>query len=145
MSRTGWILCGAATAAAVSLAMWLLLGHRHTGEEEELHAWMHANLNLTEAQNAALDPLEKAFAERRSKLRQAIDEAAARLGSALLKGELHSPEAEGALDQMDRAQADLRRATLEHFFAMKGQLDPEQSAKLLEWVAASISPDGHRR
>ena len=144
MNRSGWILSAVGVAAAVSVSTTLFLGHRHSGDSEaELHAWMHANLNLTQQQDAALLPLEQAFAHRRLKLHAEIEQAGNRLGDALRKGDLQSQEAQDALAHLDRMQADLRRATLEHFFVMKDHLDPTQSQKLLKWVAESISPHGH--
>ncbi|MEZ5326929.1 MAG: periplasmic heavy metal sensor [Verrucomicrobiales bacterium] len=144
MNRTVWMLVAAAIAAAVSVSITLLLGHRHSGDSEaELHAWMHENLNLTREQDGILHPLEQAYEQRRLKLHEEIKRAGNQLGGALRKGDLQSQEAQDALTHLDRLQADLRRATLEHFFVMKDHLDPAQSEKLLEWVAESISPHGH--
>lgn len=144
MNQTGWILCAAATAAAVSVAVTLLLGHRHSGDSEaELHAWMHANLKLSAEQDAALHSLESAYESRRLKLRAEIDEAGSDLAAALRKGDLQAPEAQEAMTRLDRLQAELRKATLEHFFAMKDHLDPAQSEKLLDWVAESIAAHGN--
>ncbi len=142
MNRLGWFVGAGAVAAVVSLAMWALLGHRHAHAEDELHAWMHANLDLTPEQDASLHPLEEAFEEERRQMHAAIEEAGTKLGTALLKGDLQSPEAQTALDALESAQARLRRCTLEHFFAMRDHLDPEQSERLLTWVAKSIAPDG---
>ncbi|MCB1096929.1 MAG: periplasmic heavy metal sensor [Verrucomicrobiae bacterium] len=145
MNRTAWVLSAAAIAAVVSVSITLLLGHRHSGNSEaELHTWMHENLNLSAEQDGILHPLEQVFEKRRLKLHEEIEQAGNQLGAALRKGDLQSQEAQDALSHLDRLQADLRRATLEHFFVMKDHLDPAQSEKLLEWVAESISPHEHR-
>ena len=53
-------------------------------------------------------------------------------------GKSQSPEIDLALSKLNAAQAELQRATLEHFFAMKEHLDPDQAELLLKWTHDSI-------
>jgi Spy/CpxP family protein refolding chaperone len=75
------------------------------------------------------------------RLRKEIAEAGRALAAAVRKGQAGSPEIDAALTRLNAAQAELQRATLDHFFAMKDHLEPDQAEKLLEWTHDSLLPD----
>jgi Spy/CpxP family protein refolding chaperone len=111
------------------------------GSEADFHQWMHDRLEITPDQHAALEPFEHAFETERERLRAEIAKAGRDLAEGVRKGDPASPEIEDALTRLNAAQAELQRATLDHFFAMKRHLDPAQAEKLLEWTHDSIVPE----
>ena len=125
---TAWFVSGAGENARSEEA-----GHDH-----DLHRWMHERLVLTDAQHSALEPFEHAYEETRKRLGAQIVAAGQELAVAVREGNRGAPEVDQALGKLNEAQAELQRATLDHFFAMKEHLDPEQAEKLLEWTHDSI-------
>ena len=111
------------------------------GSEADFHRWMHERLEITPDQHEALEPFEQAFESERERLRGVIAKAGRDLANGVRQGKPGSPEIEDALTRLNIAQAELQRATLNHFFAMKDHLDPAQAEKLLEWTHDSIVPE----
>lgn len=117
-------------------------GHEPGGHSEaDFHQWMHNQLSLSPEQHDALEPVEAAYEKERLRLRNEIGEAGKTLADAVRQGKSGTPEVEAALKRLNAAQAELQRATLDHFFAMKEHLDPAQAEKLLKWTHDSILPD----
>lgn len=108
--------------------------------EARFHEWVHANLNLTEAQHATLDLAEEAFAARRQALRQTMKSANNALREAITRDRGDSPSVHQALDQLSSAQAALQRETLAHLFKMASQLQPAERDKLIQWTHDSLLP-----
>ena len=127
--------------AAVTAYLVSRPDHHHSGSEEDFHQWMHRRLLITPAQEEALAPHERIFEKERLRLRGEIATAGRALADAVREGNPGSPEIEGALTRLNALQAELQRATLEHFFAMKEHLDPDQAEKLLQWTHDSIVPE----
>jgi Spy/CpxP family protein refolding chaperone len=128
-----WALATIVLSAGTSLMVhWRSRSHIH--EEADFHEWMHRNLDLSAHQHDVLEPAEQRFEKRRAALRSEISEAGRAIGFAIQSGEADSPEITAALEQLQKAQAELQRATVQHFFEMKEQLDPEQSEKLRQWT-----------
>lgn len=136
----GTLLLAAGTAFVVARATQP--GHSHgraSGDRaQDLHHWMHEQLELQDDQHAALEPIEAEFEASRARLQGAIDEAGRELAAAVRRGDPQSAEIARALQSLNHRQAELQRATLDHFFAMKDHLDPEQADKLLQWTHDSI-------
>ena len=104
----------------------------------DLHDWMHEKLVLTDSQHEGLEPHESAYEKKRQALAKKVSDAGRELAVVIKEGEPESPEVERVLKELHAAQADLQRATLDHFFAMKEHLDPEQAERLSEWLHQSI-------
>ncbi len=132
----GTVLLAAGTAFVVARATHP--GHSHGSQAQDLHHWMHEQLELKDDQHAALEPIEAEFEANRARLQGAIDEAGRELAAAVRRGDPQSAEISRALQSLNRRQAELQRATLDHFFTMKDHLDPEQADKLLQWTHDSI-------
>lgn len=141
-SRLVWAL---ATIVLAGLTAWLVViaapGKQASPAQQDFHHWMHEQLNLTEAQHTALEPIEHAYETDKQRLKQEIATAGRDLAKAVGAGKAGSPEIDAALSKLNDAQARLQRATLSHFFAMKEHLDPDQAAKLLQWTHDSILAD----
>ncbi|MEX2579993.1 MAG: periplasmic heavy metal sensor [Verrucomicrobiales bacterium] len=123
-------------------------GHRHRDSpaagNDAFHEWMHANLEITEEQEAALRPVEADYRERRGALLSRIEEAGVVLAHAFESDDPESRPLQEALDEIHAAQGALQRLTLEHFFEMKRHLSPEQTERLLKWTHDSITHEhGH--
>lgn len=132
MTGTGRYVLVAIVAAAVALgASWsargLLTPHGHSGGE--LHTIMHQQLDLDADQEAKVEALEKSFAGRRSELEGKLREANAELAQAMASEHQYGPRVAAAVDHAHMAMGDLQKATLEHVFAMRAVLRPDQAAR----------------
>ena len=68
---------------------------------------------------------EQAFAQRRREIETRLRTANGQLADAIAKNPTWSPEVEAATQEVERAAADLQRATLVHVFEMRAGLKPE--------------------
>jgi Spy/CpxP family protein refolding chaperone len=142
-----WLVSSCLLAALSAWgAMHWHLARDHAAEsvqqdsEARFHEWVHANLNLTEAQHATLDLTEEAFAARRQALRETMKSANNALREAITRDRGDSPSVHQALDQLSSAQAALQRETLAHLFKMASQLQPAERDKLIQWTHDSLLP-----
>jgi Spy/CpxP family protein refolding chaperone len=133
--------------AAYVAARIVTHAHRHDQADrqaglnrgEDLHAWMHDHLEISEEQWMRLEPFEQSYAKDRLRLRQAIEAGGLALAAAITRGDRGAPDIKAALDRINRAQAELQEVTLDHFFVMKEHLNPDQAEKLLHWTRESIT------
>jgi Spy/CpxP family protein refolding chaperone len=102
------------------------------------HEWLHSQLHLTEAQHEALEPVEAQFAEKESRLVDQLH--AANLDLARIMGEdkAYTPRVAAAVEMVHHRMGDLQKASIEHVFAMRSVLTPEQSDKLLELARRTL-------
>ncbi len=148
-SRVKWLMISMvvsvllAGGTALLVTDWAL--HRH-GEshaqdraEPDFHAWMHAHLDLTPEQHNTLEPIEAEFEQQRMRLRGKIRTAGLEVAGAIGEGNVDDDRLKAALAQLNQAQGELQRMTLEHFFAMKRYLRPAQAKRLLEWTHDSLT------
>lgn len=108
----------------------------------ELHALMHDGLELDDAQERALAALEREFAAKRTELEARLKADNARLAEAIAAERQYGPRVSAAVDATHRAMGELQKATLEHVFAMRGILRPEQQAKFDAAIAESLAQPG---
>ena len=109
--------------------------------DSELHALLHDQLNLDAAQHAKLDALEGQFAVRRKALELEMRADNARLAAAIEAEHGYGPQVSGAIDQSHMAMGELQKETLEHIFAMRGLLRPDQAAKFDGAVVKALTAD----
>ena len=112
----------------------------HSGAE--LHALMHDGLELDNAQERSLAVLERDFAERREALEARLRADNARLAEAIAAEHQYGPRVSAAVDATHMAMGDLQKATLEHVFAMRAILRPDQQARFDAVVAESLAQPG---
>ncbi|MCU0948827.1 MAG: periplasmic heavy metal sensor [Porphyrobacter sp.] len=110
---------------------------QHSGAE--LHALMHAGLDLDPAQERALGVLERDFAAKREALEARLKADNTRLADAIAAEHQYGPRVSAAVDASHVAMGDLQKATLEHVFAMRAILRPDQQAKFDAAVAKSLA------
>lgn len=99
----------------------------HTGAE--LHALLHERLDLDAAQEAKLEIIEKEFATTRRTLESRLRADNARLAEAIAAEHVYGPRVVAAVDASHRSMGAVQKATLEHVFAMRAILRPDQAAK----------------
>jgi Spy/CpxP family protein refolding chaperone len=103
------------------------------------HEWIHKQLDLTESEQKALEPIESKFSERKAKLMSEIRSANKELAEAIKQDQADSPRVSTAVEKIHHAQGELQEATLEHVFEMRDVLTPEQYQKLLNLTADELN------
>lgn len=95
----------------------------------ELHALMHDELDLDAAQEQRLEALERDFATRRDLLEGRLAADNARLAEAIAAEHVFGPRVSEAVDATHHSMGAVQKATLEHVFAMRAILRPDQQPR----------------
>jgi Spy/CpxP family protein refolding chaperone len=145
MGNAGRYLLVALVSAAVALGtLWasrsLLAPQEHSGGE--LHVFVHQQLDLDREQEARLEALEVRFASRRTELEATLRQANAELARAMASEHQYGPRVAAAVDHAHMAMGDLQKATLEHVFAMRALLRPDQAARFDRAVDKALTEAG---
>lgn len=104
----------------------------------DYHYWIHTQLELTPEQDKALEAVEETFAKRQRTLRARIVEGNAELADAIETDKTDSPRVQAATAKIHDAHGELQKAVLEHVFAMRSALTPEQYDRLLASTARAL-------
>ncbi len=123
------------------LAARMLSPPAHTAGAE-LHAFMHEQLNLDAAQERQLEVLERDFAKRRAVLEAQLKADNARLAQAIAAEHVYGPRVAQAVDANHHAMGAVQKATLEHVFAMRAILRPDQQAQFDAVVDKALTASG---
>lgn len=107
--------------------------------ENELHELLHKGLQLDAQQQARLDAVEKHYAIRRGELEAELRANNARLAAAIEAEHGYGPRVAEAVDGSHRAMGDLQKETLEHIFAMRAVLRPDQTTKFDQAVVKALT------
>ncbi len=125
----------------------ILLGHRYimpnAGKPVSLHDRIHNELVLDKAQNEKLHAMEISFAAQKSVLETRMKNANARLRAAMQSSHDMSEEVLAAKADYVESLDALQTLTLEHIFAMRAQLTPEQAAQFDQIVERSFRKISH--
>lgn len=97
--------------------------------ESEVHALLHQRLDLDDAQERRIHALEAAFAQRRAGLEAAMRIDNERLADAIAAEHGYGPKVGEAVDRSHHVMGQLQKETLQHIFAMRGVLRPDQAAQ----------------
>lgn len=97
--------------------------------ESRMHQLLHDQLNLDAAQSARIERLEQDFALRKGGLEAQLRAANVDLATAIEAEHGYGPGVAAAVDKSHHAMGALQKATLEHVFAMRGVLRPDQAAR----------------
>lgn len=116
----------AALAAVLVARTWLAPAPR---VESEVHALLHQRLTLDSAQEQRIHALEAAFARRREALEAAMRADNERLATAIAAEHGYGPKVAEAVDRSHHVMGQLQKETLQHIFAMRGVLRPDQAAQ----------------
>lgn len=117
----------------------LLASEKQT--ETELHALLHTELDLDPAQQAKIEAIEQRFATRRKALELEMRGANAHLAAAMQTEHGYGPEVTAAIDHTHMVMGEMQKETLEHLFAMRAVLRPDQAAKFDRTVTRALTPD----
>jgi len=123
-----------AIAAIAALACYATLNwsqHRVRADEVTSHEWLHRELNLTSAQLKALEPIEEKYGDQQKRLAEALREAKRQLARVMAEDKAYTPRVTAAVEHVHHCMGDLQKASIEHVFAMRSVLSPEQGDKLL--------------
>lgn len=107
--------------------------------ESELHQVLHEQLDLDPAQDAKVDAIEAQFALRKQALERELRSDNARLASAIEAEHGYGPQVAAAVDRSHGAMGELQKATLEHIFAMRSVLRPDQAAKFDSAIVKALT------
>ncbi len=121
----------------------MLLGARFLGSSpagaHSLHAMVHEELKLSADQERQIEALESAFAERRKSLDAEMRKANAELATAIRASDVAGPEVAAAVHHFHEAMGALQTETIEHVFAMRKILTPEQRARFDDKIAQALT------
>lgn len=141
-SRRLLLLALVAFAAAIcGVFIGRVIADRPRASETELHALLHGKLELTAQQRVKIDAIEARFAVRRKALDLEMRAANARLAEAIESEHGYGPKVTAAIDQSHAAMGELQKETLEHLFAMRAVLGPEQAKMFDSTVVKALTAD----
>jgi Spy/CpxP family protein refolding chaperone len=137
------ILTIGVTGLSYGVASWCVRrsASRSIGDVNDT-AWLKRELQLTDAQSAQVDGLDKEF---RVKLNQCCDaHCAARLtlSQELAKPQVDLAKASACVDRMAAAQSESERDTLDHILRVRVVLTPEQRQRYARLVSQQVCMAG---
>lgn len=106
-----------------------------------LHSLVHHDLDLSSAQRARVDVLERDYAARRQALEAEMRAANADLASAIREERGYGPKVTAAVDRFHGAMGRLQKATIEYVFAMRAVLTPAQAERFDRSVVKALTAD----
>lgn len=122
--------------------MWL--GHQllaAPAHNHSLHAMVHEELSLTAGQEQDLEALEASFATRQQVLEGELRKANAELAAAIRASETAGPAVEAAVHHFHDAMGALQTETIEHVFAMRKVLTPDQRKRFDDKIGQTLTAD----
>lgn len=130
------------TVLAAALAGWVGV---HFGvqqmQESSLDTVLHQRLDLTSAQDARIELLERSFAARRRTLQAQMRAANRDLANAITRDHAYGPDAKLAIGRFHRAMLTLQEETIRHVLAMRAVLTPDQRHEFDALVVKSLVDD----
>lgn len=137
-----YVAVAVVAVVAALAALWAAreLPLRHATDDGGLHAIMHERIDLDPRQETRIDALEAGFADRRRALEAELDAANRDLAAAIGKEHAYGREVDRAVDRSHVAMGALQKATLEHVFAMRAELRPDQAQVFDRAVAEALIP-----
>lgn len=107
--------------------------------ESELHQLLHDDLRLDSEQERQIKAIERQYAVRRHALERELRADNARLATAIEAEHGYGPQVSSAVDASHQAMGDLQKVTLEHIFAMRSVLRPDQAARFDASVVKALT------
>ncbi|MCP3731496.1 periplasmic heavy metal sensor [Sphingomonas sp. MG17] len=117
----------AALGAVLAARAWFVPTPR---VESQVHTLLHRQLTLDADQERRIHALEAAFAKRREALEAEMRADNERLAAAIVAEHGYGPKVGEAVDRTHHVMGQLQKETLQHIFAMRGVLRPDQAAQL---------------
>ena len=138
------LLVLAAVAFLAALAGVLIgrgISERVPEQSSALHELLHDELGLDAQQLAQIEQLEISFAARRQALEAEIRAENARLATAIQAERGYGPRVTAEIERSHQLMGELQKATLEHIFAMRTVLRPDQAEKFDRAVVRALTAD----
>ena len=110
-----------------------------TPVESELHQLLHEDLKLDPEQQKKIETIERQYALRRQALELELRSDNARLAGAIEAEHGYGPQVSSAVDASHVAMGELQKVTLEHIFAMRSVLRPDQAARFDAAVVKALT------
>lgn len=138
------LLVLAAVAFLAALAGVLIgrgISERAPEQSSALHELLHEELGLDERQLAQIEELEATFAARRRALEAEIRAENARLAAAIQAERGYGPRVTAEIERSHQIMGELQKATLEHIFAMRTVLRPDQAERFDQAVVRTLTAE----
>ncbi|MEO0031646.1 MAG: hypothetical protein RIS94_1404 [Pseudomonadota bacterium] len=136
-----------AVVAVLFGAAGALVGHvlipQAPPSESELHTVLHQQLSLDSDQQHRVEAIEREFAGRRQALENRLRADNAHLARAIQAEHGYGPQVAAAVDASHQAMGELQKATLEHVFAMRSVLRPDQATRYDAAVENALTQPRH--
>ncbi len=143
-SRLRRSLLLAAVAFLAALA-GVLIGRSISDHRPEqpaaLHELLHEELDLDAAQLRQIEEIERRFAARRQELEMELRADNARLAAAIDAEKGYGPRVTAEIDRSHQAMGELQKETLQHIFAMRAVLRPDQAERFDRAVVEALTAD----
>jgi len=97
--------------------------------ENRFHALVHHELKLDAGQKATIEGLERRFAERQAAYDREMRDDNRRLAEAIAAEKGYGPKVAEAVDRSHQAMGMMQKETLQHLFAMRAVLTPDQARR----------------
>lgn len=131
---------GAAVGGVLIGRTWIVPA---TPVESELHQLLHEDLKLAPDQQHKIEAIEQQYALRRQALELELRSDNARLASAIEAEHGYGPQVAAAVDASHKAMGELQKVTLEHIFAMRSVLRPDQATRFDASVIKALTAKQH--
>ena len=138
------LLVLAAVAFLAALAGVLIgrgISERVPEQSNALHELLHDELGLDAQQLGQIEQLEISFVARREALEAEIRAENARLATAIQAERGYGPRVTAEIERSHQLMGELQKATLEHIFAMRTVLRPDQAEKFDRAVVRALTAD----
>lgn len=146
--RTGWsiglVALIAFIAAVAGVYAARMFSEPPRKSESELHAFLHNELKLNAAQEAKVEAIEARFAVRKKALELDMRAANARLAEAIEAEHGYGPKVTAAIDHVHHVMGEMQKETLEHLFAMRAVMNPDQARRFDKTVVKALTADAPR-
>jgi hypothetical protein len=107
--------------------------------ESTIHATLHRELDLDADQQARIEGIEREFALRKHAVELSLRGDNTRLAAAIQAEHGYGPQVQAAIDRSHADMGELQKITLEHIFAMRSVLRPEQAARFDKAVTRALT------
>lgn len=109
--------------------------------EGELHTLLHHELRLDATQAAQIEMLEARHATSKRALELELRAANARLAEAIEAEHGYGPQVTAAIDHVHHVMGEMQKEVLEHLFAMRAVLEPEQATVFDRIVVEALTAE----
>lgn len=107
--------------------------------ENAFHTLIHRDLALDAGQERAMERLEADYAATQARYGAQMDQDNRDLAQAIVAEKGYGPRVAAAVDRSHQAMGALQKETLQHLFAMRGVLRPDQQAKFDAALVAALT------